>query len=95
MFDLCQGLLYCQTSFAMKAYLFDKPLFKAWMLTALNGAIDRLHTMPYPLSLFAEVTKNTECIHIHSIQNCSGDELMRSGDNRIVTSPGAMATKSA
>jgi hypothetical protein len=39
MFDLCQGILYCQTSFAMKAYLCDKPLFKAWMLTALNGAI--------------------------------------------------------
>ena len=63
------------------------------MLARSNRSADTLHTLLYPLRLSAEVTQNTNGFHL--VQNWSGDELMRSGESRIVTSPGAMATKSA
>ncbi len=51
----------------MKGYLRKKTLFQSRMLATLNRTTDTLHTMPNPLSLSAEVTKNTK--GIHDVQN--------------------------
>jgi queuine/archaeosine tRNA-ribosyltransferase len=52
-----------------------------------------LNSPPHPFSLSAKIAKNTK--GIHDLQNWSGEELMRSGAMRIVTSPDDMAIMSA
>ena len=67
MVDLVQRIFNRQTTIAMKGYLRNQPLFQSRMLATLNRTTDTLHALPNPLSLSAEITKNTK--GIHDVQN--------------------------
>tara|TARA_B100001540_G_scaffold66170_1_gene59540 strand:+ start:2394 stop:2588 length:195 start_codon:yes stop_codon:yes gene_type:complete len=63
------------------------------ILASLNRSSGALHTPPNPINFSAKITKQTK--RVHYLQNWSGDELMSSGEIRMVTSPDAIATKFA
>ena len=77
----------------IKRDLRNEAIFELRVLTILDRTTGALNTPLNPFSLSAEIPKYTK--GIHNLQNWSGEELMRSGAIRIVTSPDDMATKSA
>ena len=77
----------------IKRDLRNEAIFELRVLTILDGTTGTLNTPLNPISLSAEIAKYTK--GIHGPQNWRGEELMRSGAMRIVTSPDDMAIKSA
>ena len=77
----------------IKRDLRNEAIFELRVLTILYGTTGTLNTPLNPFSLSAEIAKYTK--GIHDPQNWRGEELMRSGAIRIVTSPDDMAIMSA